>query len=152
MNTMILGGPVLALVSESMRFYTVINTEDAKQIATVVVDVENQKRKLIIHNPDSSEKNVAGVMNLLINTIDNYRHIPIVAHDSQGITFAYMLNATMDSKEPTIAKAWTKLGFELELVNDAKDVRNRVRFVGTNIQGIKQIAKASSVTLTISRK
>lgn len=152
MDTVILGGPTLALSPSDTRYYTIINCDGAKQIATIAIDVPAKTRTLIINDPDNAEENVAAIMRLLLATIDAFSHIPIICRDTQGIVFAYMLNGTMDSKQQDIVKAWTKLNFELELTNEAKGTGNKVRFVGTNIQGIKQIAKASAVTLKITRK
>lgn len=153
MDTVILGGPALALSPSDTRYYTIINCDGAKQIATVAIDVPAKTRTLIINDPENREENVAAISRLLLATIDAYRHIPIIAYDTNGILISYMFNGTVESKHPDIVKAWTTLNFELELTSEnSNGVTNKVRFVGTNIQGIKQIAKASAVTFKITRK
>jgi hypothetical protein len=152
METVILGGPSLALTSgNNKRYYTVINAETTRSLAAIEIDVAAKRRSLIIHEPSSNEDSVAAILHLIMTVLQN-KFVPVTASDSNGILFAYMLNGTMESKDPTIVKAWTSLTFELELVSEDGDLANRVRFSGTNIQGVKNIAKASSVTFTISAK
>lgn len=150
METVILGGPSLALTSNNRkRYYSIINIETTRSLAAIQVDVDAKRRTLFVHEPKSDEGTIAAVLKLAMAVLAD-RGLPIIIEDSQAILFAYMLNATMDSKDATIVKAWTSLNFELELVNE--ESHNRVRFSGTNIQGVKNIAKASSVTFTISAK
>lgn len=152
METIILGGPALALTAgNNKRYYSIINTETTRSLAAIEIDVNAKRRSLFIHEPTGSEEIVSAVLRLVMSVMTN-SDLPVTLADAQGIVFAYMLNGTMESKDPAIVKAWTSLNFELELVNDTGGKANRVRFSGTNIQGVKNIAKASSVTFTISTK
>lgn len=154
MNTVILGGPALALDnSVKTRHYTIISTDDLKQIASIVVDMDKKVRSLFIHCADQTEEITSAVCKLLRMVALNHETIPITANDMQGISLAYLLSGNVASSDPDIVAAWTSLDFELTLTNSTPDgVRNSVRFSGANMAGIKKIAKASNVTLTAKKK
>jgi hypothetical protein len=154
MQTVILGGPALALDNSiKTRHYTIIDTSDATQVASIVIDIESKTRSLVIHKSDPSEENTAAVCRLLKSVAPNYVSIPIRADDGNAVALAYMLSGNIKSSDTDIVAAWTSLNFELEMVNQKNDgTVNKIRFVGANMKGIKNIATATSITLTITPK
>lgn len=154
MKTVILGGPALALDNSiQTRHYTVINVEDATQVASLVIDVDAKTRSLILHTSDNSEDTTAAVANFIKTFAFTYSSIPITADDGNAVAFAYMLNSNVASNNADIVALWTKFNFELEMRSQNKDgTVSKIRFTGTNISGIKDIATATSITLTITQK
>ncbi len=153
MQTVILGGPALALDnSVKTRHYSVINAEDATQFASVTIDVAAKTRTLVIHKTDCTEEATAVVCRFLKIVAQNIA-LPITAQDANAVAFVYMLNSNVSSNNPDIVAAWTSFTFELEMRSQQKDgTINRLRFLGANIKGIKDIASASGITLTITPK
>lgn len=154
MKTVILGGPSLALdTSIKTRHYSIIDLEDYTQVASIVVDTAARTRKLLIHRADQTEENTAAVCRLLKAVSVNSYEIPITADDGHAVSLAYLMSGNVASHDPDIVAAWTTLNFELELVNLQRDgSTNKIRFLGANIAGIKEISKASEVTFKITPK
>lgn len=154
MKTVILGGPVLATAPTASRYYTIIDTDTRKQIATVEVNQATPRaRTLFVQTPDSGEDVATAIMRLLLAVITQDRSTPIVANDTHAVLLAYALSGSIQSANEDIVKGWTSLNFEIEMVNEMSTGKtNAVRFVGANIVGIKAITKASSVTFVITAK
>jgi hypothetical protein len=154
MKTVILGGPALALDNSiQTRHYTIVDTADSTQIASIVINLANKTRNLIIHRHDQTEEVTAAVCRLLKSIAPNYVSIPITADDSNAVSLAYLLSGNVASSDPDIVAAWTSLNFVLEMSNTSSDgVTNQIRFTGANMAGIKNISTASTVTLTITPK
>jgi hypothetical protein len=154
MKTVILGGPALALDNSiQTRHYTVINPEDGAQIASIIIDVDAKTRTLIIHQADYSEDVTAAVCKFIKSASASYNSIPITADDGNAVSLAYMLSNNVSSANTDIVSAWTSFNFELEMRSQNKDGSvSKIRFLGANMKGIKNIATATSVTLTITQK
>jgi hypothetical protein len=154
MKTVILGGPVLALDNSiQTRHYTVINPEDGTQLASLIIDVEAKTRTLIIHQADYSEDSTAAICKFIKATSPTYNTIPMTADDGNAISLAYMLSNNVASTNTDIVAAWTSFNFELEMRSQNADGSvSKIRFLGANMKGIKNIATATSVTLTITKK
>lgn len=134
------------------RHYSIIDIEDSTQIASIMIDVAAQTRKLLIHRSDQNEANTAAVCRLLKAVTQN-SSIPVTADDGHAVALAFLLSGNVASHDPDIVAAWTTLNLELELVNLQRDgSTNKIRFLGANVAGIKDIAKASEVTFTITSK
>lgn len=154
MKTVILGGPALALDNSiPTRHYTVIDVEDATQIASLVIDVDAKTRNLIIHKSDYSEEATSAVCKFLKSVFPTYGSIPFTADDGNAVSLAYMLSNNVASNDTSIVSAWTSFNFELEMRSQNKDgSTTKVRFLGANMKGIKDISTATSITLTVTQK
>lgn len=154
MNTVILGGPALALdTSIKTRHYTIIDADDATQIASLIVDVEAKTRNLIIHKSDYSEEATAAVCRFVKASYPTYGSIPFTADDGSAVSLVYMLSNNVASNDPDIVSAWTSFNFEIEMRSENKDGSvSKIRFLGANIKGIKDVSTATSITFTITRK
>lgn len=154
MKTVILGGPALALDNSiKTRHYTIIDTEDAAQIASLTIDVEAKTRALTIHKSDNSEASTAAVCRFLKAVFPTYGSIPFTADDGNAVALAYMLNNNISSSNPDIVSAWTSFEFALEMRNESKDgTVTKVRFTGANMRGIKDISTATAITLTVTQR
>jgi hypothetical protein len=115
--------------------------------------VEAKTRSLIIHTADNSEEMTAAVAHFIKTSAFTYSSIPITADDANAVSLVFMLNNNVASNNADIVALWTKYNFELEMRSANKDgTETKVRFTGANIKGIKDIATATSITLTITQK
>jgi hypothetical protein len=154
MNTVILGGPALALDNSiKTRHYTIIDSDDGEQLASLIIDVDAKTQALIIHQTDYSEDATAALCRFLKACSPTYSSIPITADDGNAVSLAYMLSNNVASSNPAIVYAWTSFNFELEMRSENKDgTVTKIRFLGANMKGIKNISTATSITLTITHK
>jgi fructose-specific phosphotransferase system IIC component len=154
MQTVILGGPALALDNSIMtRHYTISDVEDATQIASLVIDVEAKTRSLLIHKSDYSEEATSAVCKFIKSVFPTYGSVPFTADDGNAVCLAYMLSNNVSSNDPAIVSAWTSFNFEIEMRSQNKDGSvSKIRFLGANMKGIKDIATATSITLTVTAK
>jgi hypothetical protein len=154
MKTVILGGPALALDNSiKTRHYTVIDADESTQIASLVIDVDAKTRSLIMHTADNSEEMTAIVAKFIKSSDFTYSSLPITADDANAVALTFMLNNNVASNNADIVALWTKYNFELEMRSANKDgSETKIRFTGANMKGIKDIATATSITLTITAK
>jgi hypothetical protein len=154
MKTVILGGPALALDNSiQTRHYTLIDVDDSTQIASLAIDVDAKTRTLYIHKSDYSEDATAAVCKFLKSVFPTYGSIPFTADDGNAVSLAYMLSNNVASNNPSIVAAWTSFNFEIEMRSQNKDgTVSKIRFLGANMKGIKDISTASSITLTVTAK
>jgi hypothetical protein len=154
MKTVILGGPALALDNSiQTRHYTIIDVEDGTQIASLIIDVDAKTRNLVIHKSDYSEAATSAVCKFLKSVFPTYGSIPFIADDGNAVSLAYMLSNNVSSSDPSIVSAWTSFNFEIEMRSQNKDGSvSKIRFLGANMKGIKDISTATSITLTVTQK
>jgi hypothetical protein len=154
MKTVILGGPALALDNSiPTRHYSIIDIEDSSQIASLAIDVDAKTRSLTIHKSDYSEAATSAVCKFLKSVFPTYGSIPFTADDGNAVSLAYMLSNNIESSDAAIVAAWTSFNFEIEMRSQNKDgTTTKIRFLGANMKGIKDISTATSITFTITAK
>jgi hypothetical protein len=154
MKTVILGGPALALDNSiPTRHYTIIDVEDGSQLASLIIDVDAKTRNLIIHKSDYSEAATSAVCKFMKSVFPTYASIPFTADDGNAVALTYMLSNNIESNDPAIVSAWTSFNFEIEMRSQNKDgTTTKIRFLGANMKGIKNIATATNITFTVTAK
>jgi hypothetical protein len=154
MKPVILGGPALSLdPSIQTRHYTLIDSDDSTQIVSLAIDVEAKTRTLYLHKSDYSEASTSAVCKFLKAVFPTYGSIPFTADDGNAVALAYMLSNNVASNDPSIVSAWTSFNFEIEMRSQNKDGSvSKIRFLGANMKGIKDISTATSITLTVTAK
>lgn len=152
MNSIIMAGPMLTADPSSSRFYSVLTLNEAAQLATVEINMTTQTNTLRISRANNTD--VGPILAFLVQVAKQYKGQSIVAKDEHAVTFVMALTNTIASTDPQIVEGWTKLNFTVEATQaSTSDLKsNSVRFVGTNIQGLKAISSASAITFTITAK
>ncbi len=152
MSHVILSGPALATEPNASTYYIVLDTTSINRpLASIEVNTTNKTKLLTLHT-SYLEIDLPAIMCLVSAVLKQYKGTSIVATDSTGLVLAMALTAAQASTDPAIVAAWTKLNFVIEASSDDAPTVNKVRFVGTNIAGIKALSASSSITFTISSK
>jgi hypothetical protein len=148
MSYTILVGPTLALNPKQSRIYSVVD-DTFNQLATIEVTAA---RTLILRISDIQP--IDGILYFVTVLAKQFKNQTIIATDEDAVTLVAALSDTVGSSDEIAVTAWTNLNFEVTAVRDTNSVSPAatVRFVGTNIAGLKQIVSASSIKMTITAK
>jgi hypothetical protein len=155
MNHVILAGPALAVDPNVSRFYSVVALRNTfPQLASIEVS-KTKELTLRINTGYGEEECMSAIMAMVVQVVKQYSGQTIKASGTDAICLATGLNAFVASTDANIVKAWTTLNFAVEAVQEstiANAKATSVRFVGTNISGLKAITSATTVTFSISAK
>jgi hypothetical protein len=156
MNYSILSGPALAISPSSSRYYALMNTDDHSFIGSLEVNKSTQVYALHLNSDLKSADDLGSLMSFLVALAKQYKGQEITVTDSDAVVLAMALSANVASTDSQIVAGWTSLEFTLDAVSSAVqagiNTPVRLRFVGTSLQGIKQITTASNITLSIKAK
>lgn len=155
-NYSILAGPALAIDPNSSRYYALMNTDIASFVGSVEVNKATKVYVLSLNNNLQESDDLGALLSFLSAIAKQYKGQNIIATGNAALVLAMALSNNVASTNPQIVQGWTSLSFTLEAVADSTmtgaQTPVKVRFTGINLQGIKQITNASSITLTISAK
>lgn len=156
MNYSILAGPALAVDPSSSRYYALMNTDNASFVGSLEVNRTTKVYVLSLNSNLQSTDDLGALLAFVTAIAKQYKGQNIVATGNAALVLALALASNVTSTQTQIVQGWTSLNFTLEAVADSTMTNAqspvKVRFTGANLQGIKNITNASSVTLTISAK
>ena len=155
-NYSILAGPALAIDPSSSRFYALMNTDTASCVGSVEVNKKTKVYVLSLNSNLQSTDDLGNLLSFISALAKQYKGESIIATGNAALVLSIALSNNVASTHAQIVQGWTSLNFLLEAVADSTmtgaQTPVRVRFTGTNLQGIKNITNASSIKLTVSAK
>ena len=155
-NYSILAGPALAIDPSSSRFYALMNTDTASFVGSVEVNKKTKVYVLSLNSNLQSTDDLGNLLSFISALAKQYKGESIIATGNAALVLSIALSNNVASTHAQIVQGWTSLNFLLEAVADSTmtgaQTPVRVRFTGTNLQGIKNIQNASSIKLTVSAK
>jgi len=155
-NYSILAGPALAIDPSSSRFYALMNTDTASFVGSVEVNKKTKVYVLSLNSNLQSTDDLGNLLSFISALAKQYKGESIIATGNAALVLSIALSNNVASTHAQIVQGWTSLNFLLEAVADSTmtgaQTPVRVRFTGTNLQGIKNITNASSIKLTVSAK
>jgi hypothetical protein len=158
-NYVILSGPALATavqnsaVTQPTKYLSLLNVSASglPQVGTLVAPASLMSKKLVIGTL-KNEGDLGALLSFVQAVLLQYKGHQVIATDADALVLAIALSNEMESTDPAIIEAWTKLTFVVEAQSSNATSSNNIRFVGTNITGIKALSAADSVTFTITAK
>lgn len=159
-NYVILSGPALATavqnsaVTQPTKYLSLVNVSASglPTVGTLMAPASLMSKKLVIGTL-KNDGDLPALMSFLQTVLLQYKGHQVIATDADALVLAIALSNAVDSTDPSIVDAWTKLTFVVEAQSsNATTSTNSIRFVGTNIVGIKALSAADSVTFTITAK
>lgn len=155
-NYSILAGPALAIDPSSSRYYALMNTDTASFVGSVEVNKKTKVYVLSLNSNLQSTDDLGNLLSFISALAKQYKGESIIATGNAALVLSIALSNNVASTNAQIVQGWTSLNFLLEAVADSTmtgaQTPVRVRFTGTNLQGIKSITNASSIKLTVSAK
>jgi hypothetical protein len=133
-----------------------MNTGNASFVGSIEVNKKTSVYVLSLNSDLQSTDDLGALLSFVKALAKQYKGENIVATGNDALVLALALAANVASTQERIVQGWTSLNFTLEAVADSTltnaQAPVKVRFTGANLQGIKNITNASSITLTISAK
>lgn len=156
MNPVILSGPALAVTKSDAKYLALFDTELRKTMCNVMLAPNTSKNLQLTLNNNLSDIEVFKSVLVFLQAVGRqFNKAPIVLTDSDALVFSMALSAGYVSSNIDVTNLLATMDFVVEagvtLPGETGQV-NKIRLHGLSIKGIKQLAKASDLTLTITLK
>jgi hypothetical protein len=155
MNTVILSGPASAISKSDAKYMALMDTDTRNLVCTVMWAPNiNRNLQLKLNNNLGRIDVFAAAITFLSSVLKQHKDVPVLAIDGDALVLALALGAGYLSTNTELTELMAGMSFVVEAsVANANGVTsNSVRFVGMNIQGIKQLATATDLVLTVTMK
>jgi hypothetical protein len=152
MNSVILSGPALSVTKSDAKYLLLFNTDTLKPVCNVMFAPNVSKNiQMGLNDNLALPDTFTAVLNFIAAVSKQFNKAPVALHDTDALVFALSLNAGIVSAG-LIGELIATMDFVVEASTITEGGVNKVRFAGMNIQGIKQLAAATDLTLTINQK